>query len=631
MFQDIFLKTKGLYLVPPWAIAIEMTANTAKRTNISPMKAGNISWGIQRYHMDCAPLQYIRELTQNGIESFKGIDENQPKTVEWGVDPLWEEKNGSRKLCIIDNGIGMTGREVSEYINTIWSSGKDLGAGKNFGIGAKIAAAPLNPFGIEYWTWKDGVGYYSKLIYDDQSDDFGLEWLIDPETGGRVEWLEGIGERYKPQIIDQHGVKVVLLGKSDDDDTFIDHDADMPSRWVQYYLNSRYYNLPSDIGIYAPRMKQPNTIQKSKVLGLSACLMKHVKNETHKGKMNIRNGILHWMLLEESEVRRKHTTYDSSAQSGAIFQGEIYDHKRLAAHRSRMTSQFGLLFSYNRVAIFIEPKLDGLDTDGARTRLITKRKESLPWNEWGWEFKENMPDPIRELESELNEKARQRNDTELKNRIRNFNRENKLQKFKPEDSGEEEIDETDTRKHDTGSINTGNADLPDNSDSKNRKRDYSHYLKPKSKREASRQMSRPPDIQWRWISVEDGTREEGYLTDKAGEWIPSEKMLMINGDFRVWQGVLSQVKETTSDGDPKRDNRIENRCNMEYTWVLLETVLKSRLLNDNENWDRNQVENVMLSPQGLTAAVMCDDYLVNYLRRNMSQWLGKKNIPQLTV
>ena len=93
------------------------------------MKAGNISWGIQRYHMDCAPLQYVRELTQNGIESFKGMDEIQKKTVEWGIDPIWNVKNGSNKLCVTDNGVGMTGRDVSDYINTMWASGKVLGAG----------------------------------------------------------------------------------------------------------------------------------------------------------------------------------------------------------------------------------------------------------------------------------------------------------------------------------------------------------------------------------------------------------------------------------------------------------------------------------------------------------------------
>ena len=99
----------------------------------------------------------------------------------------------------------MTGREVSQYINTIWSSGKDLGAGKNYGIGAKIASAPLNPVGMEYWTWKDGRGYFSKLIYDESTDNFGLEWLTNPETGERQEWLEGISDEFQPEIIRKNG------------------------------------------------------------------------------------------------------------------------------------------------------------------------------------------------------------------------------------------------------------------------------------------------------------------------------------------------------------------------------------------------------------------------------------------
>ena len=49
----------------------------------------------------------------------------------------------------------MTGREIAQYINKIFSSGKTLGLGKS-GIGANCEE-DFDPRGIEYWTWKDGV------------------------------------------------------------------------------------------------------------------------------------------------------------------------------------------------------------------------------------------------------------------------------------------------------------------------------------------------------------------------------------------------------------------------------------------------------------------------------------------
>ena len=46
------------------------------------------------------------------------------------------------KLCVIDNGVGMTGEEMMQYINALSSSVNVLSSTGNYGVGAKIAAAP---------------------------------------------------------------------------------------------------------------------------------------------------------------------------------------------------------------------------------------------------------------------------------------------------------------------------------------------------------------------------------------------------------------------------------------------------------------------------------------------------------
>ena len=63
-----------------------------------------------------------------------------------------------------------------------------------------------------------------------------------------------------------------------------------------------------------------------------------------------------------------------------------------------MLNHFGLFFTHSRVAIFVEPEMDGLDTNQARSLLITKKNEQLPWQQWGWEFKNNLPEPIKKIE-----------------------------------------------------------------------------------------------------------------------------------------------------------------------------------------------------------------------------------------
>ena len=599
---------------------IDASTKIAKDENkISPMKAGRIAVGVRRLHAECANLQFLRELTQNSLESIlmRGGEGN----IEWTFDDVWYKENGSMKLCIIDDGIGMSGKEVAEYINSIWSSGKEMGAGKNYGIGAKIAAAPLNPLGMEYWTWKDGKGYFSKLIYDENTDNFGLEWLIN-ESGGKVEWIE-VADEFQPDKIRENsgnGVKVVLLGESEDDDTFLNHVAEMPSKWIQYYLNTRYYDIPENIALYTPNLNR-GQIDRARVTGLRQCLKKHTISE---GKMEVTNGTLHWRLLNEKEDRRKYTSYDSAAQSGALYKDEIYDHVRLSKHRTRMLNQFGLFFTHSRVTIFVEPKINGLDTNQARSLLITENKESLPWKLWGWEFKNNLPDPIKKIEDELSAKAQLKNTSELRRRIENFRKENPIPRFRIDEQGEFDSDDPLSNRHKSGSGGSGEIDLPDNSGPSEKRDKYSKFRK-KNNRKSRREKARN-DIDWMWIKESDGSRQPDQIPDKSAEWIPEQKMLLINEDARYWKSVVSQVMKRTSDGNGRRDSRIIDECRNEYSWLLIETVLAANSrLNDNENWDQTQVEKKALSPQGLTAVTLPTTYIVSYLVRTMSNKLGKKN------
>jgi HSP90 family molecular chaperone len=63
------------------------------------------------------PLQYLRELTQNSIQANK-------ETPEGGGEIIWDyyqpefDYSGVKKLCIIDTGVGMSGREMVKYINS---------------------------------------------------------------------------------------------------------------------------------------------------------------------------------------------------------------------------------------------------------------------------------------------------------------------------------------------------------------------------------------------------------------------------------------------------------------------------------------------------------------------------------
>lgn len=118
------------------------TEGTQPSRDVLPMTVKNMTFLVDRLGEDCAPLQFIRELTQNSIDAARA---SQPCLVVWNVDWAYYRLTGVRELACIDTGQGMTGAEMVSFINELSSSIHEQSASGNFGVGAKIAAAPRNP------------------------------------------------------------------------------------------------------------------------------------------------------------------------------------------------------------------------------------------------------------------------------------------------------------------------------------------------------------------------------------------------------------------------------------------------------------------------------------------------------
>ena len=72
------------------------------------------------------------------------------------------------------------------------------------------------------------------------------------------EWIEDIDRKFMPTIIEENGgngTKLVFLGNSEEEDTFRNEDAPIPSRWVSYNLNNRYFRMPKEIKVTARRLE----------------------------------------------------------------------------------------------------------------------------------------------------------------------------------------------------------------------------------------------------------------------------------------------------------------------------------------------------------------------------------------
>src|SRR5262245_8588861 len=107
--------------LPPPNSDTNAISRQAHRQGVRPMatlkamEVDNIDFLIERMGQDCGPNQYLRELTQNAIEAVQRTGRSDGHIV-------WDHfvtDAGVRKLCIVDNGDGMTGLEMIQYINKL--------------------------------------------------------------------------------------------------------------------------------------------------------------------------------------------------------------------------------------------------------------------------------------------------------------------------------------------------------------------------------------------------------------------------------------------------------------------------------------------------------------------------------
>src|SRR5262249_50996140 len=137
------------------------------------MGVDNTGFIVDRLGHDCAPFQYLRELTQNSIEAILDTPDKTGEIV-WDVDWNHYDLTGEYKLAIIDTGVGMTGPEMLQYINHLSSSRHEQAHDKNFGVGAKVAAATRNHAGLIYVSWKEDRGWLTHLWRDPDNEQYGV-------------------------------------------------------------------------------------------------------------------------------------------------------------------------------------------------------------------------------------------------------------------------------------------------------------------------------------------------------------------------------------------------------------------------------------------------------------------------
>jgi hypothetical protein len=600
---------------------VAVSERIAAGTHTLEMEVANTGFMLDRLGQDCAPLQFLRELTQNSIEAIRQVPGQQGEIV-WDVDWNRYDLTGIYKLACIDTGIGMTGEEMLEYINKLSSSMHMQAFDANFGVGAKIAAATRNHAGLIYLSWKDGVGYMTHLWRDPLTGKYGLQQLPRPD-GSFGHWAR-VEDSIKPAIIEDHGTMVIFLGNDPDADTMkAPKEAASPSRWVAKYLNTRYFRFPEGTTVKArqgweyPRSNTDTNLLQG-VRGQEAYLEAHKESS---GAVGLTGATAHWWILKDELALGQNSGYiASNGHIAALYQDELYEMLTARAGTARL-QLFGVIFGYNRVVIYVEPDADEahITPNTART-LLMRENEPLPWADWAAEFRERLPVEIQDLMDEVTSGSSSTDHRQaIRERLRQIRDLFRLSRYRRTPAGAEMVDDVAPGGKARDSEASKNGSGRGGGGSGGRAGDiYALFLAADGDPAEEVLADNTPEVIW--ISAEDGTRTPPFLEDRPAKFLPEKNLLQINTDFRVFTDMEQRWCDFYSDVAGAKAT-IRDVVHEWFEQALIETVLGVQALHGSQEWTPKDLS-LALSEEALTATTMQRYHIDVAVKRALGAKLG---------
>jgi hypothetical protein len=600
-----------------------------------PMSVHNFGFLLDLLGRDCSPLQYLRELTQNGVEAI--LRAGGSGEITWDVDWLSYDFGGPMKLCVIDTGDGMTGEEMIKFINQLSSSGSQQSFTGNYGVGAKIAAATKNPAGVIYQSWKDGNGFMIRLEKNPDTGEYGLhQW---PLQDGTFSYYVPLDEAVKPDEIGTHGTKVILVGEKESDKTIVaPPDAASPSRWTSKYLNTRYFQFPAGITIKAREgWDHPRTDKDRNVLRNITGQRRYLEDHSiASGVEKLSDAKVHWWILKDEPAISNNSGFtESVGHVAALYQNELYD-RATARAGNALLQRFGILFGYRFVVIYVEPtpeKGQLLTTNTARTTLLLNN-EKLPWDDWAYEFRESMPKRLAEFVSEKAAALTEKDHiTGIKDRLKTVMDLYKVSRYRPAPEGIYLSDDSSTTRvgrspfsgqKSAGGGGTGSEVGAASAGHRDGEVGNIYHLFEKKGGVPSEKSAADPFPTVKWVSIENGGRDAGdQLEDKAANFLASQNTLFANADFRVFNDMISRLcKEKDAGPGPGLQDAVKEVVHQWFEQALVETVIGIQQLKGSKEWGPEEIEKA-LSPEALTSAVMQRYHVYIACRRELGAKFGK--------
>ena len=593
------------------------------------MAVKNTGFLLDRLGEDCHPLQFLRELTTNSIEAILRTD-SKTGSIIWDVDWVTYDLQGIYKLSIVDNGVGMTGEEMVEYINQLSSSIAEQSMMGNYGVGGKIATATRNRAGVLYLSWKGGPGSLIHFWRDPETGTYGLKQF---DVGrGEYPYYIAIEDDVKPDLITDRGTKIVLHGNSATQNTMEPPpETPSPSRWVSKYLNTRYYRFPDGVTVKAregwanPRSDKDRNLLR-RITGQEQYLTEHCEASGH---VELANAQGHWWILRDEPALQNNSGFiESTGHVSALYQGELYEMATARSGSARLQN-FGVIFGYRQVVIYLEPRTTSekrVTTNTARTLLLINN-EPLPWADWAMEFREKMPAAIRALIEQKAASASVADHSKtIRDRLKQILDLFKVSRYRPAIDGDVRIDDQATvrggqpQRRDTTTTGAGTGHGGTEGGAAGGV--YAIFQKEGGVPGKKVQSDPFPEVQW--VRLKDGTRELGMIEDRAAKYLSNQNTLLINADFRVFTDMVNKFLKDLG-GNPALIDSVEDAVHNWFEQALVETIIGVQALRHAKEWSPENID-AALSEEALTAAVMQRYHVHNSVKRELGSKLGKLDL-----
>ena len=568
---------------------------------------------------DCSPTQFVREFFKNADEAIQRVQTQKPSETYNGkilVDVDWPfyKKSGHFKMSFTDNGDGMTGEDMEKYLNRLSASGHE-NVYKNYGMGAKIASLTRNHAGIIYKSWKDGQGTLMFVHYDKDKELFGIQPHLMPDGSSR--YTLPITDKEKPEIITEHGTQVTLLGMEEESDTMSVPTPNIRGgreNWLLQYLNTRFYRLSPNVEASARvayYKTDETTSYRARFYG-----QEHTLDEVSvsKGKVFLSDASVHWRILKDD--RKSHGRLYLTGHTACLNQGELFD---IRDGRSNKAPDFGIFIGKEDISLIIEPHKNYVQNT-ARTGLVKRDGDDLPWDKWCDEFREKMPTEIKEFIDDKMEKISDDSDLDkITSRLRKFSNLFKLTRYKKDPEGKFKVDPDSEFTGKTG----GGLGLEAERKGGSRKSPgavpglLSGILLDSLDEEGVAASSVKPDVfpDFKWSDT--SSHEE--LDDRAAIYYPKDNLIIGNSKFQGFSDIIDHfLKEYP--GFENGEAIISNEVKTGFKQQLIEVVTGALSFKNRQTWSNDHFSTAT-SPEALSTAVMCRYHLLTEINRNINNKL----------